>query len=110
MGTTRKIISLFSEAGGMDIGFEEAGFEVAVAVEVDSACCETLRANRPALKIINKSIVDVSGEEILHEASLGGARRRWWSEARRARVSAWRADGEGSTTSAAGCCSSTSGS
>lgn len=71
MGTTRKIISLFSGAGGMDIGFEEAGFEVAVAVEVDSACCETLRANRPALKIINKSIVDVSGEEILGEASLG---------------------------------------
>ncbi len=54
----------------MDIGFEAAGFKVAVAVEVDSACCETLRANRPGLKIINKSIVDVSGEEILAEAGL----------------------------------------
>lgn len=67
----KKIISLFSGAGGMDIGFEAAGFKVAVAVEVDPACCETLRANKPNLKIINKSIVDVSGEEILSEARLG---------------------------------------
>lgn len=37
MEKTRKIISLFSGAGGMDIGFEEAGFNVAVAVEVDPA-------------------------------------------------------------------------
>lgn len=33
MEKTRKIISLFSGAGGMDIGFEEAGFKVAVAVD-----------------------------------------------------------------------------
>lgn len=66
----KRIISLFSGAGGMDIGFEAAGFEVAVAVEVDPACCDTLRANRPDLKIINKSIVDVGAKEILDEARL----------------------------------------
>lgn len=65
-----KVISLFSGAGGFDIGFESAGFEVAVAVEIDASCCDTLRCNKPGLPIINKSIVDVSGEEILKNARL----------------------------------------
>lgn len=66
-----KVISLFSGAGGMDIGFRNAGFKIAVAVEVDSSCCETLHANEPDLPIINKSIVEVTGEEILNAAGLG---------------------------------------
>ncbi|MDF1664737.1 MAG: DNA cytosine methyltransferase [Planctomycetota bacterium] len=37
-------ISLFSGAGGMDIGVEAAGFEVLVNIEQDEHCCETLRA------------------------------------------------------------------
>ena len=36
-----KVISLFSGAGGMDIGFRDAGFDIAVAVEQDSSCCNT---------------------------------------------------------------------
>lgn len=54
----------------MDIGFESAGFEIAVAVELDSSCCETLRANRPSTPILNKNIVEVSGDEILKTANL----------------------------------------
>ncbi|MFZ2724961.1 MAG: DNA cytosine methyltransferase [Methylococcaceae bacterium] len=65
-----KIISLFSGAGGMDIGFEEAGFEIAVAVEQDSACCNTLRLNRPNLKIIEQDISTVKTEVILEQANL----------------------------------------
>lgn len=65
-----KVISLFSGAGGLDIGFERAGFEIAVSVEIDTACCETLAANKPNLPIINKSIVDVTGEEILKTANI----------------------------------------
>lgn len=68
--TRYKIISLFSGAGGLDIGFNAAGFETAVAVEIDSACCETLHANMPNLKIINKSITDTTSEEILETAGL----------------------------------------
>jgi DNA (cytosine-5)-methyltransferase 1 len=41
-----KIISLFSGAGGLDYGFEAAGFATAVALEMNSDCCETLRRNR----------------------------------------------------------------
>lgn len=65
-----KVISLFSGAGGLDIGFESAGFKIAVAIEIDSSCCETLRTNRPDLPIINKNIAEVSGNEILKAAGL----------------------------------------
>jgi DNA (cytosine-5)-methyltransferase 1 len=40
------VISLYTGAGGLDLGLEAAGFEVAVAVEQDHKACETLRANR----------------------------------------------------------------
>lgn len=64
------VISLFSGAGGLDLGFEEAGFSISVAVESDPACCETLSANRPDLAVINKPIQDVSSEEILDKGDL----------------------------------------
>lgn len=65
-----KIISLFSGAGGLDLGFENAGFTIAVAIEVDPACCETLTTNRPRLKVINKAIENVCSKEILATAGL----------------------------------------
>lgn len=65
-----QVISLFSGAGGFDIGFEQAGFHIAACVEVDPSCCETLHSNKPELAIINKSIVDVTGQEVLDAAGL----------------------------------------
>ncbi len=62
------VISLFSGAGGLDYGFEAAGFRTAVAVEMDHDCCETLRANR-RWAVIERSIHDVPTWELLH---LGG--------------------------------------
>ena len=72
MGNSQKpkVISLFAGAGGLDIGFEKAGFNIAVAVEIDTACCDTLRTNRPQLRIINKDVTQVSGDEILKTAGL----------------------------------------
>ncbi len=72
MAKTKKksVISLFSGAGGLDIGFENAGFSIAVAVEIDSSCCDTLKTNRPNLPVINKNITDVTSEEILTAAKL----------------------------------------
>lgn len=44
MGTLNAI-SLFSGAGGMDIGVMQAGFDIKACVELDKNCCETLREN-----------------------------------------------------------------
>lgn len=39
-------LSLFSGAGGLDLGFHSAGFDVVTAVEIEEAYCDSLRANR----------------------------------------------------------------
>lgn len=41
-----KAISLFSGAGGLDIGFEDAGFDIVFANEFDHDAAETWKANR----------------------------------------------------------------
>ena len=41
-----RTISLFSGAGGLDIGVEKAGFDIVFATDFDEICCETLRLNR----------------------------------------------------------------
>lgn len=39
-------LSLFSGAGGLDIGFHQAGFRIVACVEIDKDCCRTLELNR----------------------------------------------------------------
>ncbi len=41
----KKAISLFSGAGGMDIGVRKAGFDILAEIEFDEHCCATLKAN-----------------------------------------------------------------
>ena len=43
--SNRKSISLFTGAGGMDVGFSRAGFNVVWANEIDTDACETYRLN-----------------------------------------------------------------
>ena len=62
-------ISLYSGAGGLDYGFEAAGFQTAVALEMDATCCKTLRANR-RWPVIERNILDVPTAEILSTAGL----------------------------------------
>jgi len=44
-------LSLFSGGGGLDLGFERAGFGHAASFEILDICGETLRANRPQWEI-----------------------------------------------------------
>jgi len=65
-----KVISLFTGAGGLDIGFEKAGFQISVCVESDPACCDTLATNMKGVPIICKDIRQVTSQEILDAAEL----------------------------------------
>lgn len=58
-----KAISLFSGAGGMDVGFKAAGFDVVAANEMDKYACETFRANHPESELIEGDI-DTCGESL----------------------------------------------
>jgi len=66
----RKAISLFTGAGGLDLGFEAAGFETAVAVELDPEAVQTLRTNRD-WPVLNQDIHTVSSGRLLEKAGLG---------------------------------------
>jgi len=48
-----KAVSLFSGAGGMDIGFRDAGYKILVANEKDKYACETFRANHPEVLLLD---------------------------------------------------------
>lgn len=46
------VVSFFSGSGGLDLGFEAAGFSHILAIEIEQIFCETMRSNRPHWKII----------------------------------------------------------
>ena len=45
VGRGIKVASFFSGAGGLDLGFDEAGFEIVYATDIDARFCETLKIN-----------------------------------------------------------------
>ncbi len=64
-----KAISLYTGVGGIDFGLEATGIKTAVAVEMDAACCRTLRLNR-SWPVIEERIENVASSLILKTARL----------------------------------------
>lgn len=70
-------VSLFSGAGGFDLGMEWAGIDVRVMVEKEEDACETLKLNIDSFndhtepEIIQEDIYEVSTEQILDAAGVG---------------------------------------
>lgn len=68
-----KVISLYTGAGGLDLGLEAAGFSTAVAVEFNGPACKTLRANLSKSRswdVVERSIHDVTSKEIMERAGV----------------------------------------
>ena len=76
------IISLFSGAGGLDRGFEAAGFKTIWANEYDKDIWETFEKNFPDTKLDRRSIRHVPSDEIPDcDGIIGGPPCQSWSEA-----------------------------
>jgi len=60
-------IDLFAGAGGMSLGFQEAGHKILLMVEWDRASCYTYHHNFPLVKVLQKDITNVQVEEILSQ-------------------------------------------
>ena len=56
--------SLFSGIGGIDLAFQQAGFNVSWAIENDAACCRTYRHNFKDITLIEKDIRTVDPSEL----------------------------------------------
>lgn len=77
-----KLISFFSGAGGLDKGFEQAGFKTMFANEYDKQIWETFETNFPDTHLDRRSVVDISDDEIPDcDGMIGGPPCQSWSEA-----------------------------
>ena len=63
-------VDLFAGAGGMSLGFEQAGFDVAAAVEIDPIHACIHHFNFPETTVIPESIQNLSGAEIRKRAGI----------------------------------------
>ena len=76
------ILSLFSGTGGLDSGFEKAGFKISWANEFDKTIWHTYEKNFPKTKLDRRSIIDVDPHELPKcDGIIGGPPCQSWSEA-----------------------------
>ena len=64
-----RVLSIFSGIGGLDIGFEKAGFEIVATVEWDQDCCDTQKLNKGIFfsdetRVIHADITKINPDDI----------------------------------------------
>lgn len=76
-----KVVSFFSGCRGLDLGFEQAGFEVIWANDNDPAVFETYLLNHPHTYLCRKDMRELTMEEIPEcDGFIGGPPCQSWSE------------------------------
>ncbi|GAA8572976.1 DNA cytosine methyltransferase [Helicobacter pylori] len=77
------LLSLFAGAGGLDLGFEKAGFKIVVANEYDKNITPTYRLNHKNTQLLEKDIKNLQTSEINFSVDgiIGGPPCQSWSEA-----------------------------
>lgn len=81
------VISLFSGCGGLDLGFEKAGFEIPVANEFDKTIWDTFKINHPNTTLIEGDVRQITKADIDQyldgdvDGIIGGPPCQSWSEA-----------------------------
>lgn len=72
MGETKLIgVDLFAGAGGMSLGFDQAGFDVMAAVEYDPIHCAIHEFNFPDCAPICRSVADIDGRYLREHSEIG---------------------------------------
>lgn len=64
---TRKlgVVDLFSGCGGSALGFQQAGFPIKVAVDIDKNASESFKVNFPKCEVIASDISYLSGKDLM---------------------------------------------
>lgn len=79
---TQRIVSFFAGAGGLDLGFEQAGFNVTWANEYDKDIWATYEKNHPHTTLDRRSITNIDADEVPEcDGIIGGPPCQSWSEA-----------------------------
>ncbi|MDB5122550.1 MAG: modification methylase [Mucilaginibacter sp.] len=75
-----RLVSFFSGAGGLDLGFQKAGFNVLWANEYDRDIWETFEKNHIHTKLDRRSITEISSDEVPDcDGIIGGPPCQSWS-------------------------------
>ena len=66
MHTPLTYIDLFSGAGGLSLGFEQAGFQQLLSVEMEPDYCQTYRTNFPHHQLLQKDLTTLTEQDLIN--------------------------------------------